>query len=214
MTSAWVRSHGGAAEPARPGRAAVVVCASSGFIPDNLTATPAEVAARLAERVGVAPAALDRYAATVDDRVRRHHVALVIERAGWRTCGRGEWKRLGDWLAARAWSTTPLRCCSARPSTISGPNGSCGPDLERLMRAVGRARVAAGEEIDGGFARCSHRSGVALDALVATDDEPRDRPAGAGSAKERRARRRGDQGRDRQTHLSPRVLGADLLDLT
>lgn len=91
----WARSHRGAAN--RLGLA-VQLCALAflGFVPDDLTATPADVVARLADRIGVASSALDRYDDTVIGRARREHVAWVIERAGWRTCGRGEWKRLGD----------------------------------------------------------------------------------------------------------------------
>ena len=50
----------------------------------------------------MAPSALGRYSPETGDRLRREHAALVVERAGWTTCGRGEWKALGDWLVARA----------------------------------------------------------------------------------------------------------------
>ncbi len=66
----WVRSHRGAA--ARLGLA-VQLCALRflGFVPGDLSSTPAEVTERLAERVGVAPSALARYVAAVDGRLRR-----------------------------------------------------------------------------------------------------------------------------------------------
>ena len=70
--------------------------------PADVAAAPAEVTARLAQQVGVSPAALGRYAAQTAGRSRREHIEMVVAHAGWRTCGRGEWKALGDWLVARA----------------------------------------------------------------------------------------------------------------
>jgi hypothetical protein len=97
----WVRAHRGAVE--RIGLA-VQLCGLGflGFVPADLAGTPREVVQCLAKQVGVGPATFTRYAREVDGRTRRRHVAAVVERAGWRACGRGEWKALGDWLTARA----------------------------------------------------------------------------------------------------------------
>ncbi|MCA1675953.1 MAG: DUF4158 domain-containing protein [Actinobacteria bacterium] len=73
-----------------------------GFVPADLTGTPRKVVTFVAKQVGVAAAAFTRYAREVDGRTRRRHVAPVVEQAGWRVCGPGEWKVLGDSLTARA----------------------------------------------------------------------------------------------------------------
>lgn len=97
----WLRSHRGAAE--RIGLA-VQLCglAYLGFVPADLAGTPRKVVLFVAEQIGVAPAGFARYGREVDGRTRRRHVAAVVEQAGWRVCGPGEWKALGDWLKARA----------------------------------------------------------------------------------------------------------------
>jgi hypothetical protein len=97
----WVRSFRGAGN--RLG-VAVQLCGLSflGYVATDVAAAPPEVVTRLAERIGVAPSALGRYSREAGDRLRREHAALVVERAGWATCGRGEGKALGDCLVARA----------------------------------------------------------------------------------------------------------------
>jgi hypothetical protein len=97
----WVRSHRGAAE--RIGLA-VQLCGLGylGFVPAALAGTPREVVQFVAKQIGVAAATFTRYAREVDGRTRRRHVAAVVEQAGWRGCGQGEWKALRDWLIARA----------------------------------------------------------------------------------------------------------------
>ena len=70
----------------------------------------------------------------------------MVERAGWRTCGQGEWKVLGDWLVTRA-----------------------GPGLRRMPA---QAPVPAGRESRGLRARpLGHVDGsvVALTAVIAYD---------------------------------------------
>jgi len=91
----WVRSHRGAAE--RVGLA-VQVCGLGylGFVPADLAATPREVVAFVAAQIGVAAVTFTRYAREVDGRSRRRHMAAVMKQAGWRVCGPGEWKALGD----------------------------------------------------------------------------------------------------------------------
>src|SRR5450759_4368064 len=72
-----------------------------GFVPAELAGTPREVVAFVAKQIGVAAATFTRYAREVDGRTRRRHVAEVVEQAGWRVCGPGEWKVLGDWVKRR-----------------------------------------------------------------------------------------------------------------
>lgn len=121
----WVRSHAGAAN--RLGLA-VQVCGLRflGFIPDDLTATPATVTERLAKRVGVAPSALGRYARETGERFAAGmSPGSSTEPAGGHVGEANGNNSPTGWRRA-PWSTTPHRCCSARRSTIAGPNRSCG----------------------------------------------------------------------------------------
>jgi hypothetical protein len=94
----WVRSH---RNPATQLARAIELAALSflGFVPETVD-TPTEVAAFLADQVDVPTGVLGDYVPS--DRVRQQHMAVVIERLGWSVCGPGEWKRLDDWLVARA----------------------------------------------------------------------------------------------------------------
>lgn len=167
----WVRSHRGAAE--RIGLA-VQLCglAYLGFVPADLAGTPREVVQAVAKEIGVAAATFTRYAHEVDGRTRRRHVAAVIQQGGWRVCGRGEWKALGDWLTARALEhDTPSVLFGQALQQLRGDR-VVRPGLDRLMRAVSTARVSAHGEIRRRLdpeltaERCDQ-----LDALVATDAE-------------------------------------------
>lgn len=73
-----------------------------GFVPADLASPPREAVAFVAKQVGVAAGTFARYAQEVDGCSRRCHVSAVVEQAGWRLCGPGEWKALGDSLTARA----------------------------------------------------------------------------------------------------------------
>lgn len=167
----WVRSHRGAAE--RIGMA-VQLCGLGylGFVPAELAATPREVVAFVAKQIGVAVAAFTRYAREVDGRTRRRHVAAVVEQAGWRVCGPGEWKALGDSLTARALEHDTPSVLFRQALAQLRTDLVVRPGLDRLMRAVSKARVTAQEEIRRRLdpeltsARCDQ-----LDALVATDAE-------------------------------------------
>lgn len=165
----WVRPHRGAVN--RLGLA-VQLCALPflGFVPADLTPTPPEVVARLAERVGVAAANLDRYSRDVGSRLRREHVGWVVERAGWTTCGRGEWKALGDWLVARALEHNTPSVLFRQTLDHLRAERIVRPGLDRLLRAVASACATADVEIHRRLrpqlnaARCDQ-----LDLLVETD---------------------------------------------
>lgn len=167
----WVRSHRGAA--ARLGLG-VQLCALRflGFVPTELASTPADVTQRLAERVGVAPSALARYGAEVDGRLRRLHVASVVERAGWRNCGRSERKRLADWLVARAVEHDDASLLFAQALDHLRAERVVRPGLDRLLREVAEARALAEREVHWRLRpqldaeRCAQ-----LDTLVVNDPE-------------------------------------------
>jgi hypothetical protein len=118
-----------------------------GFIPTDLTSTPAEVVERLANRIGVPPKELARYVELVSDRSRREHAQAVIARAGWCTCGPAQRRALSDWLLMRALEhdTQAVLFRQALDHLQAGKIVRPGPD--RLMRAVATARAAATREI-------------------------------------------------------------------
>jgi TnpA family transposase len=167
----WIRSHRGAAE--RIGLA-VQLCGLGylGFVPADLAGTPREVVQSVAKQVGVATATFTRYAREVDGRTRRRHVAAVVHQAGWRVCGQGEWKALGDWLTARALEHDTPSVLFGQALQQLRADRVVRPGLDRLMRAVATARVTAHDEIRRRLdpeltpERCDQ-----LDALVATDAE-------------------------------------------
>jgi len=151
---------------------AVQCCALGflGFVPADVAAAPAEVTARLAKQVGVSPAALIRYGAETAERSRREHVEMVVAHTGWRTCGRGEWKALDDWLVARAIEHDTPSVLFAQALEHLRAERIVRPGLDRLVRAVATARVGADDETHrrllpalAGFAD------EALDALLVTD---------------------------------------------
>jgi len=98
----WIAAHRGAAE--RIGLA-VQLCGLSylRFVPADLAGTPGEVVVFVAQQIAVAAATFGRYTREVSVRTRPRHVATIVEQAGWRVCGPGEWKVLGDWLTARVY---------------------------------------------------------------------------------------------------------------
>ena len=131
-----------------------------------------EVVQCVAKQIGFAPATFTRYVRLTDGRSRRRHVADVVDHAGWRACGRGEWKALGDWLTARVLEhDTPSVLFRQALEQLQGER-VVRPGLDRLMRAVATARVTAQDEIRRRLEpqltpqRCD-----LLDALVVTDAE-------------------------------------------
>ncbi|MDQ6837686.1 MAG: DUF4158 domain-containing protein [Actinomycetota bacterium] len=135
----WLRSFRSSAA-VRLGLA-VQCCALGflGFVPADVAAAPAEVTARLARRVGVSPVALGRYAAETAGRSRREHVEMVVAHAGWRSCGRGEWKALGDWLVARAVEHDTPSVLFRQALEHLRAERIVRPGLDRLARAVATA---------------------------------------------------------------------------
>ena len=170
----WVRAfRSPRAGPDRLGLA-VQLCALPflGFIPAELAATPVEVVERLAERVGVAPGELARYVQFVSDRSRREHAQAVIARAGWHTCGPGEWRALGDWLGTRALEHDTQSVLFRQALDHLQAEKIVRPGPDRLMRAVATARAAATREIHQRLLPILIPDLCArLDALVVTDPD-------------------------------------------
>lgn len=120
-----------------------------GHLPDP-TRAPMSVVERIAATVGIDAGALADYA-TIGVRARQADTAEVIAHAGWRPCGRGEWKSLGDSLTERAMEHDD-------PSVLFGlalghlrSERIVRPGLDRLQRAVASARRRATAEV---YVRC------------------------------------------------------------
>jgi len=170
----WARSFRSPSARADRLGLAVQLCALRflGFVPADLAAAPGEVVQRLADQLGVPAGGLSRYADQVSGRSRREHVALVVARAGWRACGRGEWKALGDWLVARALEHDTASVLFALALEHLRAEHVVRPGLDRLVRAVATARANAAEEVHrrlGPVLGPERRA--QLDALVDTDPE-------------------------------------------
>ncbi len=167
----WVRSHRGAVE--RIGLAVQLGgLGYLGFVPDDPCWRP-----RRGRPVGGRPdrrrrATFNRYATGVDGRTRRRHLAAVVERAGWRVCGPGEWKVLGDWLTVRALEHDTPSVLFRQALNQLRADRVVRPGLDRLMRAVSTARVTAQDELRRRLdpeltpERCDQ-----LDDLVVTDPD-------------------------------------------
>ncbi len=142
-----------------------------GFIPADLAAAPPVVVTRVATDLDIAPELFDGYLA-LGERVRRDHAVAVIERAGWSSCGRGEWKRLNDWLVTRAMEHDTPSVLFRGALDYLRDTRIVRPGLDRLGRAVATARGTAWAELHRRVQpaltaqRCEH-----LDGLVVTDPE-------------------------------------------
>ncbi|MGH9107188.1 MAG: DUF4158 domain-containing protein, partial [Acidimicrobiales bacterium] len=147
----WLRSFRSPRAAADRLGLAVQLCALRflGFVPADLLATPPEVVARLAGQLGVPATTLAAYTGQVSGRSRREHVALLLAQAGGRSCGRGEWKSLADWLAARALEHDSPSVIFRQALEHLYAGHVARPGLDRLTRAVATARATATEEVHG-----------------------------------------------------------------
>jgi Domain of unknown function (DUF4158) len=168
----WLRSYRSPRAAADRIGLAVQLCALRflGFVPAGLSATPPEVVRRLVGQLGVPATAFTRYVAQVSGRSRREHVALVVAQAGWRACGRGEWKALGDWLMARAVEHDTPSVLFGQALGHLRAERVVRPGLDRLVRAVGTARAEAAQEVHRRLAPLlTTQRRDELDRLVETD---------------------------------------------
>jgi hypothetical protein len=185
-----------------------------GWIPTDLGATPPAVTARLAARLDVPAAVLDLYPGGLSERSRELHAGQVIARAGWRICGRGEWKTVRDVLLARALEHDTPSVLFRQALEFLRTERIVRPGLDRLARAVATARAAADTEIHARLAPLLDPARrEQLDALLVTDPQRRVAPlvwlsAGATAAT-------GDTVKAEAAKLGYlRGLGADRLELS
>jgi hypothetical protein len=72
-----------------------------GFVPDDFASAPPAAVRRLADQLDVDVGVLVDYGGW-QDRTRRDHLRQVLARSGWRGAGTGDFKKLDDFLLARA----------------------------------------------------------------------------------------------------------------
>lgn len=167
----WIRSHRIAVNQVG---LAMQLCALRrfGFVPDDLTAAPSELVSAVTDRLDLTPGEYSAYAGSTVGRSRREHIGWVIAYAGWTTCRRGEWKRLDDWLVDRALEHDTVSVLFRDALKFLRAEQIVRPGLDRLMRAIGSARVAADAVI---FERLlpllDSEFRMRLDSLIDTDPD-------------------------------------------
>jgi len=167
----WLRSHSMAANQLGLG-VQLSGLRYLGFIPDDLRAAPAAAIERLADQLHVDVGVFAEYCAQVKGRTRRDHIGWVLAHAGWSTCGRGDWKRLGDWMVERALEHDTASVLFRQALDFLRTEQIVRPGLDRLVRAIGTARTTADAELYDRIAPLltpSIRS--QLDSLIDTDAE-------------------------------------------
>ena len=142
----WLRSHRGIANQLG---LAVQLCGLRylGFIPADLIAAPTTVIDRLAEQLNTDVSVFADYCSQVKGRTGRDHLGWVLAHAGWSTCDRGDWKRLGDWLVERALEHDTPSVLFRQTLDYMRAERIVRPGLDRLMRAIGTARATADAEL-------------------------------------------------------------------
>ncbi|MFI7231840.1 DUF4158 domain-containing protein [Nonomuraea angiospora] len=116
-----------------------------GFVPDDVTAAPAAAVARVAERLGVTPAALRLYGKR--DQTRSDHLGLIAKYLEWQTAPAGSqaMKELEQFLLDRAMEHEPptLLFNLAREYLMAAK--VIRPGVLILAKMVGTARKAASD---------------------------------------------------------------------
>jgi TnpA family transposase len=145
-----------------------------GFVPDDIGAAPKPIVEALAERLGIEPSHLFMYAADVAGRRggHRRHLTSVLGFLGWATCGRGEWKRLTEWLIQRALDHDDATILFRDALDQLRIDKVLRPSLDELARTVASARTAATEELHRRLGDwLSPRRRQALADMLETDTE-------------------------------------------
>lgn len=172
----WIRSHRIAVNQVG---LAMQLCAlrQFGFVPADLTAAPSELVVAVTDWLDLTPAEYAAYAGSTVGRSRREHIEWVVAHAGWATCRRGEWKRLDDWLVDRALEHDAVSVLFRDALKFLRAELIVRPGLDRLMRAIGSARVTADAVI---FERLlpvlDSEFRARLDSLIDTDPDLRVAP--------------------------------------
>jgi hypothetical protein len=116
-----------------------------GFVPDDVRSAPPAAVGRLADRLGVEPAALSLYGQRAQ--TRSDHLGMIAEHLGWKTApaGSNEMKELEQFLLDRAMEhdSPTLLFSLAREYLVSAKVTRPGAIV--LAKMIGTARKGAGD---------------------------------------------------------------------
>ena len=115
-----------------------------GFVPDDVEAAPVEAVARLAGSLGIDPGVLAGYGRR--DQTRTEQLRVTIDRLGWRTATRSDWKMLSEFLSARALERDSSKVLFAAACEFLRAEQVVRPGVVSLLERVGAARDRAHEE--------------------------------------------------------------------
>jgi len=155
---------------------AVQLCAVRhlGFVPDDIGAAPVAIVEAIADRLGVDAFALGVYASEMAGRRggHRRHLTSVVSFLGWSVCGRGEWKRLTEWLIQRALDHDDATILFRDALDQLRIDQVLRPSLDELARTVASARVAGTDELHRRLGDwLTPRRRHALASMIETDSE-------------------------------------------
>ncbi|MFV0306681.1 MAG: Tn3 family transposase [Desertimonas sp.] len=115
-----------------------------GFVPDEVASAPAAIVERLAERLGVDPAAIESYGER--SQTRTDHLVGVCEFDGWVSISPVEWKAVDEFLFARALEHDSPRVLFRAVTEFLRANRIVRPGVVWLLEHVATARDRALDE--------------------------------------------------------------------
>lgn len=140
---AFVRQFRG---PANVFGAAVQLCALPwlGFVPDEVSAAPAQAVARLSDRLRIPVGVLRGYGTR--EQTRTDHLRRVVGYLGWRAVDAAEWKGLDEFLFARAMEHDSTKLLFRAACEYLSSSRLVRPGVVNVLEHVATARVRAREE--------------------------------------------------------------------
>ena len=116
-----------------------------GFVPDEVRSVPPAAVGRLADRLGVDPAALSLYGQRAQ--TRSDHLGMIAEYLGWKTApaGSNEMKELGQFLLDRAMEHDSPTLLFNVASEYLASAKVIRPGAIVLAKMIGTARKGAGD---------------------------------------------------------------------
>ena len=113
-----------------------------GYVPDDVTAAPAAVVARLSEKLGIPVGELHRYGAR--EQTRTDHLRDVAAHLGWRQVDGPHWKDLEEFLFARAMGHDSPKLLFRLACEYLSSSRLVRPGVVNILERVATARDRAG----------------------------------------------------------------------
>ena len=115
-----------------------------GFVPDEVTAAPADAVGRLADRLGIATEQLAGYGER--SQTRTDHLRQIVRYLGWRQVDPPGWKELDEFLFARAMEHDSPRLLFTLACEFLISQRVVRPGVVHLLEHVATARERARQE--------------------------------------------------------------------